>query len=72
MTASSTAVSSQFFLASPGASIHDNAHRMVAEGMQFSWCWSAGTILLNVEVVWEMSDQTATEDNHSNGDEIWV
>ena len=53
-------------------SIHDNAHRMVAEGMQFSWCWSAGTILLNVEVVWEMSDQTATEDNHSNGDEIWV
>ena len=34
-------------------------------------CWSAGTILLNVEVVWEISDQTATEDNHSNGDEIW-
>ena len=53
-------------------SIHDNAHRMVAEGMQFSWCWSAGTILLNVEVIWEISDQTATEDNHSNGDEIWV
>jgi len=30
MTASSTAVSSQFFLASPGASIHDNALQDIA------------------------------------------
>ena len=32
-----------------------SGHRMIAEGMQFSWRWNGGTISLNLGVIWEMS-----------------
>ena len=32
-----------------------SGHRMAAEGMQFSWGWSGGTISANLELNWEMS-----------------
>jgi hypothetical protein len=32
---------------------------MAAEGMQFSWRWNGGTISLNLEDIWEMSEKSA-------------
>ena len=34
---------------------------MAAEGMQRSWRWNGGTISLNLEVIWEISDETIEE-----------
>ncbi len=34
-----------------------SGHRMAAEGMEFPWRWTGGTISTNLDVIWEMSDE---------------
>jgi len=34
-------------------------HRMAAEGMPFSRRWNGGTISLNLDVIWEISDESS-------------
>ncbi len=34
-----------------------SGHRMAAEGMEFPWWMTSGTISTNLDVIWEMSDE---------------
>ncbi len=44
-----------------GALRPKSSHPMAAEGMQRSWRWNGGTISVNLEAIWEITDETIEE-----------
>ena len=40
---------------------------MAAEGMDFPWQWTSGTIPLNLRIIWGMSVETIVGDDHAVG-----
>ncbi len=47
-------------------------HRMAAEGIQFPWRWNGGTILPNLDVIWDMSVKGGPQPKRTDlGRERW-